>query len=394
MGIQTALLQVAEGDGTHLDEAFRLVHTLKGNAAMVGLGGIVASADALEDAIESGDVDDMLRTAAALASAMPMDEVRHKPPVRVASTVDLDALTNAANELSILRNRLLTGGDVQALDRVVDRVHRGVMSMRLQRVGPVLDRVRITAMEAARALGRRVRVEVEAGDVSLERDHLGPIGEVLGHLARNAVDHGIEPEGARRESGKNPMGLVRVSCRLEGEDAIIEVADDGAGLDLEGLADLVPDVLAEDAIFHPGVSTRPAATETSGRGVGLDAVRSTVARLGGTVAVQSQRGQGTTFTLRVPRRLSLESCLVADVGDETWLVPVAQIGRITTDGKRLQALDGSKLTVSSVGAIVPVPVQPVPAWLRAPTWVGFAILPDGRPAPVVNLVQAAAAMPN
>ncbi len=387
LGIQDALLRAAEGDHSRVQAAFRLVHTLKGNAAMLAIREVVQAAGELEEAIIAGDVDKMLDAASALATAMPMDDHRQAPAARVAQVVGLDELTNAANELTILRNRLLSGGDVQAIDGIVDRVYRGVMSMRLQRVAPVLDRVRISAMEAARKLGKRVRVEVESGNVSLERDHLGPLSEVLGHLARNAVDHGIEPEGARREAGKRPTATLRVACHLDGEDAIIEVRDDGGGLDTAKLAALAPGTRPDEAIFQSGVSTRTHATETSGRGVGLDAVLHTVQGLGGQIQVDSQAGLGTTFTIRVPRRLTLESCLIVHT-DETWLVPVSRVGRIEADGRTILGVDGQATQVHAVGAIIAVPVQPVPTWLDAPHWLGLAILPDGRPAPVVRLAAS------
>ncbi len=203
-----------------------------------------------------------------------------------------------------------------------------------------------TVHEAAHALGKRVRCTIEGEDTLIDRDLLGPLQDVLTHLLRNAVDHGIEPPEERHRLGKPEDGHIVVSARLEHIEVQIQVKDDGRGIDhqrvlekavAQGLVSpadasrLSPDQILR-LLFHPGLSTRQEVTMYSGHGVGLDVVATTVRRLGGTVDIQSTPQQGTTITLRLPLNLSLAQVLLLKVGP--WSLGVLRshvVGVLRTD---------------------------------------------------------------
>jgi two-component system chemotaxis sensor kinase CheA len=164
------------------------------------------------------------------------------------------------------------------------------------------------ARALAARLGKRVDVRVEGRGVPLRREVAGALADALVHLLRNAVDHGVEPPAERSAAGKPPAGRVRIAARAEGADVVLEVHDDGRGLDAAALRAAaaragVPGGAATALALRPGVSTAPAAGAVSGRGVGLDAVRCAARALGGSVELTSAPGTGTTVAIRVPAAL-------------------------------------------------------------------------------------------
>jgi two-component system, chemotaxis family, sensor histidine kinase and response regulator WspE len=195
--------------------------------------------------------------------------------------------------------------------------------------------------DLARSLGREVKLEILGGTTQVDRDILVQLDAPLGHLLRNAVDHGIEPPDARRAAGKPPEGLVRIEARHTAGALQIIVSDDGGGVDLEKLRDAVvgrhlttreavgamsePELL--EFLFLPGFSMKGSVTDVSGRGVGLDAVQDMVKQVRGTVRAASQPGKGTRFELHLPVTLSVVRTLLVEIAGEPYAFPLGSIVR-------------------------------------------------------------------
>jgi chemotaxis protein histidine kinase CheA/CheY-like chemotaxis protein len=213
-------------------------------------------------------------------------------------------------------------------------VRDGAMGLAMVPVRRVLAGLPRIVRDVAGATGKDVRLETHGEDVELDKQVLDGVADALKHLVVNAVDHGCESPEARVAAGKAPQAVVTVSARSVGGTVVIEVGDDGAGVDEQAVRDkaVALGMIPADSplagsqllnlLFTPAFSTASAVTETSGRGVGLDVVRDAVEELGGGVEVRSERGVGTSFVLTLPVTLGVLRCLVARVGDERYAVPV------------------------------------------------------------------------
>jgi two-component system chemotaxis sensor kinase CheA len=311
----------------------------------------------------------------------------------------------------------------------------------------VLDTLPRLAREVARQTGKSVEVELAGAELELDRSILDRLADPLVHLVRNAVDHGIEPAEVRLAAGKPEGGSIQIDARREKNSIRISVADDGGGIDLDAVraraieqgtlhpdlaGDLPPEEIAA-LVFRPGLSTREKVSDISGRGVGMDAVKTTVESLGGYVELRSQPGRGTTTTLVVPITAAVQRVLLVGLGEEIVAVPIAKVERIVelpaasieragreafalVDGEPLLVLNLTErlgLTASAEPAIAPVLlvdlrgqrvgvqieklagqqeiyVKPVPALLAsARTLAGMTVLGDGRPIFVLDLNQIA-----
>lgn len=240
-----------------------------------------------------------------------------------------------------------------ALDRAVVALHGAVATLRLAPLGHVLERLPLQARELAAALGKDVQLEVSGGDLAVDKAIVDGLFEPLLHIVRNAVDHGVEPPAERQAAGKPATARLRLEAMAEGDEAVIALHDDGRGVDVErvrrtavarGLldaqsADALSAAAALDLVFAPGFSTAAALSQVSGRGVGLDAVRAGVTRLGGRVALETEPGRGTTVRIAVPLRAVLTKVAVAFAGGERFGVPVAAIREVV----RLRAADVTEI---------------------------------------------------
>jgi len=285
---------VREGRG---EARARALHTLKGNAAIFGARRLASWCHALEDRAADGDAPsdaDLDELAARVAS------IRQRyGGILAASARRLDV---EEDDVAELRAAVREGADARRLERIID-------GWTEERVRGLLGRLAEQTRALARRLGREpVSVVVDAPLLRVPRGRLDALLAACAHLVRNAIDHGVEDADARAAAGKPPTASIRFGARREGGALVIAVADDGRGVDWERLRakafarglpvssrrDLV------DALFADGVSTRDAVTEVSGRGVGMSAVREAVARLGGSVDVVSNPGQGTAVILALP----------------------------------------------------------------------------------------------
>ena len=265
----------------------------------------------------------------------------------------LDLLMNLAEELLInrmtldnikedLRNPKLTAA-VDTLNRLVSDLQYTVMQSRLVPIGFVFDRFPRMVRDLAKSQKKQVDLVLEGSDIELDRAVIDEIGESLVHLLRNAVDHGIEMPDERRKADKPANGTITVTAKRTKGFAIIEVSDDGQGLNLEGIRNAAKksDVLSPQAtieeLMHSiffGVSTTRQVTAVSGRGFGLNIVKNKIESLGGAVRVESQPQKGTMFTMEIPLTLAVIKALFVEVGSRTYAIPLTNIERLVTVDKR------------------------------------------------------------
>jgi len=246
------------------------------------------------------------------------------------------------------------------MDRSLADLQKGVMKIRMVPIDRVFRRLPRIVRDLSDASGgaKTVRLELEGRATELDKGIVDALGEPLVHLIRNAVDHGIEPAAGRRAAGKPPVGTVRVAARAEGNQIVIEIADDGGGIDpaairrtavARGLlqaqaADALTDAQVLDLIFLPRFSTAAHVTDTSGRGIGMDAVRVSVEALKGQIQVDSRVGRGTTFTLRVPLTLAIIRAMLFRVAGRLFALPLSTIAEIArVDPTAVRTVDGHEV---------------------------------------------------
>ena len=268
----------------------------------------------------------------------------------------LDRLMRVVGELLVARGAFpllvqkLNGGDGAGavkdlkeagsnISRIADELQTSVMSMRMLPVKTVFQRFPRLVRDLARSLGKEVQLVIEGESIELDKTILEQIGDPLVHVIRNAVDHGIEPPVERRAKGKNGSGQLTLRAIHEVGGVSIEVTEDGRGLDANALKRkaieqglLTPEAAAgmsEEAafqlVFLPGLTTAAKVTDVSGRGVGMDVVRSNVRNLHGTIEIRSQPGQGTTFRIQLPTSLMISKGILLEAGGQEYILPLSSI---------------------------------------------------------------------
>jgi len=290
----------------------------------------------------------------------------------------LDALMNLAGELVIDRGRLVQvlrqlteqiGGHpaleqleeiTQHLARVGDDLQDTVMLARLLPIESVFNRFPRMVRDLARKSGKNVDFVMEGGDTGLDRSVIDEIGDPLLHLLRNAVDHGVETPEERVAAGKPSRARITLSAQQVENRIVIAVSDDGRGIDPQRMREaavrkglLAPDAAARlsdteaiDLIFMPGFSSKEQVTEVSGRGVGMDIVRTNVERIGGTIDVRTEPGKGTTFSIAMPLTLAIIRALLVRAGESTFTIPLSAVTetlRIRTD--TIHAMNGRSVVL-------------------------------------------------
>jgi two-component system chemotaxis sensor kinase CheA len=252
---------------------------------------------------------------------------------------------------------------VDSLGRVITDLQYNVMQSRMVPLAYVFERYPRMVRDIAKREQKEVDLKMEGMDIELDRTVVDEIGECLVHLLRNAIDHGIETPAERKKSGKPAMGTIRLSAKRARDFSIIEVSDDGAGLDLSQIKDTAVKkglVAAKatkeeliDAIFF-GASTTKEVSEVSGRGFGLNIVKKRIESLGGSVTVTTEPKKGTTFMMEVPLSLAIIETLFVGVGGATYAIPVASIERlITVDKKNVMGMIDNEAVILN-GESIPV----------------------------------------
>ena len=271
--------------------------------------------------------------------------------IRVSVSV-LDSLMNLAGELVLSRNQLLqavgsterSGLDSVAarVDQVTSELQEAIMQTRMQAVGTVFNKFPRTVRDLSNQLGKQCELTLEGEDVELDKSVIEAIGDPLTHLVRNAVDHGIESPQVRTAAGKPPVGRIVLRAFHQAGKVNISISDDGAGIDIARLKEkaigrglLTPERAAQISdreavrlIFHPGFSLAKEVTGVSGRGVGMDVVKTNVERLGGTVGIDTRLGEGTTIEVHLPLTLAIIPSLIVRCGGERFAIPQASISEL------------------------------------------------------------------
>ena len=269
----------------------------------------------------------------------------------------LDNLMDLVGELVLTRNQILQydreredavlTAASQRLNLITAELQEGVMKTRMQPIGVVWNKLPRVVRDMAVALGKEIRLEMDGAETELDRTIIEAIKDPLVHLVRNACDHGIETPEVRARAGKPPQGRLTLRAYHEGGQVNIEISDDGAGIDVERVkqkaiektllrpepADKLSDREALNLIFQPGFSTAPTVTNVSGRGVGMDVVKSHIEKVGGVVDLMSRPGEGTTVKLKIPLTLAIIPGLVVNSGGERFVIPqVSLLELIRIDG--------------------------------------------------------------
>jgi chemotaxis protein histidine kinase CheA len=248
---------------------------------------------------------------------------------------------------------------VDQLDRISDEIRRGVMDVRMVPIGPLLNRYHRVVRDLTRNSGKIARLEILGEKTELDKRMIDELSDPLLQIVRNALDHGIEHPEVRLAAGKTREGRLSIQAFHRGNSILIQVSDDGAGLDLARLrakgvekglvtpaeAESMTPEQVQDLIWKAGMSTAQEITEVSGRGVGMDIVRSKIEGLHGTVEIDSLPGQGTTFSIRLPLTLAILPCLMIVVDGETFAIPMELV-------KEIIALDRDSLLHTQGGSMV------------------------------------------
>src|SRR5690606_14634852 len=257
------------------------------------------------------------------------------------SAADLTSLQGTLDDLTRQYETLLL-----QQSRVSSELQEGLMRTRMVPFDSLVPRLRRVVRQASSETGRQAQLKLEGAQGELDRNVLERMTAPLEHMLRNAVAHGLESPEARRAAGKPEEGSVRIAVRREGSEVVLEVTDDGRGLDREAIRrrGIERGLIREDSvladgdldalIFEHGFSTVDEVSRLAGRGVGMDVVASEVRQLGGTLDISSERGRGTTFTMRLPQTLAVTQAVFVKIGETSFAVPIASVrgvGRIARE---------------------------------------------------------------
>jgi two-component system chemotaxis sensor kinase CheA len=416
-------------DRDRLDAIFRFFHTVKGSCGFLNLPRFERLSHAAEDVLSDirmgkrmadpatvsavlgimdriGELAEAVADGAALPSenddfligalsTLPDDETVVEPEIKAQAPAPrqggmqtgprtirlplslIDQLMNGVSDMVLARNELSRKlrertADPE-LDNVFERLSTCVADMRdvisktrMQRVDRLFAAIPRMVRDLGRELGKRIDLTLEGGDVEMDREMVEMVVDPLTHIVRNSIDHGIETPDQRRAAGKPEAGSLRVEARQSGNQIVIAIADDGAGINTARLVEkwiaagrLTPAAAARiteqeklDLIFQPGLSTASQVTAISGRGVGMDVVRANVERIGGVIALDNHLGKGLCITLRVPLTLTIIPGLIVRAGGQHFAIPRAAVVEILHDNNetlQISEVGGAKIaTIRSV----------------------------------------------
>ena len=294
----------------------------------------------------------------------------------------LDALMNQVSELIIAKNSLVSLSSnnaagmqnqsyqeqIEYLERITTGLHESVMKVRMVPIESVVNKFPRMIRDLSRTLNKKMELVMTGEETELDRTVVDQIGDPLQHLLRNSADHGLESAELRKERGKPEVGTIRLKAFQEGNNVIIEVGDDGNGIDIEAVkakaiergivtpeqAEKLSDKEVIDFLFMPSFSMAKKITDISGRGVGLDVVKSNIEALGGDVEVKSVYGEGSTFTVRLPLTLAIIQALMVIIGGEKYAIALGSIVSIEdipiTEIKYVEA----KEVINMRGTVIPI----------------------------------------
>lgn len=307
-----------------------------------------------------------------------------KPVVNRSVRVDiekLDVLMNLVSELIIAKNGLVSVSNneegtnlqgfneqIEYLERVTTNLHESVMKVRMMPIETVTQKFPKMVRDLSKKLDKQMKLTMSGEETELDRTVIDEIGDPLMHLLRNSADHGLESAELRAERGKDPVGSIGLNAYQDGNNVVIEVSDDGNGIDVEKvrskaiekgtLTEEVAETMSDkdiiDLLFRPSFSTSKQVTDVSGRGVGLDVVKTKIESLGGDIEVKTALGEGSTFIIRLPLTLAIIQALMVEVGEEKYAVSLGSIQTIEdvekTDIKYVQ----QKEVINLRGTVIPI----------------------------------------
>ncbi len=308
----------------------------------------------------------------------------------------LDRLMALTGELVLGRNQLLQIVRTKnfeslepitvKLDQVTSELQEAIMQTRLQPIANVFNKFPRLVRDISSKLNKKCELMVEGKEVELDKTIIETIGDPLTHMVRNAIDHGIEPPDVRAAKGKPPTGTILLSAFHEGEKVNIRIKDDGGGIDVEKLkkkaiekgvitpeqAMNLSDKEVVNFIFYPGFSTSENVTDVSGRGVGMDVVKTNIEKLGGTIEIETEKDKGTTFDIKLPLTLAIIPALIIQIRDDKYAIPqvnVNELVRVKSEevSKRIQRVKGAEvltlrgmlLPLVRLGEVLETPLEQV-----------------------------------
>ena len=328
--------------------------------------------------------DEKKPAAAAAAKAAPAKSQTSKPIVNRSVRVDiekLDVLMNLVSELIIAENGLVSQSSseevsqsqafneqIEYLERVTTNLHESVMKVRMMPIETVTQKFPRMIRDLSKKLNKKMELYMTGEDTELDRTVIDEIGDPLMHLLRNSADHGLESAEIRARRGKPEVGTVCLDAYQDGNNVVIEVRDDGNGIDVEAVKNkaldkgsITPEQAAAmsdkeiiDLLFKPSFSTAKVVSDISGRGVGLDVVKTKIEALGGDIEVKTELGVGSTFIIRLPLTLAIIQALMVELGDEKYAISLGSIQIIedipVSDIKYVQ----TKEVVNLRGSVIPI----------------------------------------
>jgi two-component system chemotaxis sensor kinase CheA len=463
-------------DRAALDEARRALHTLKGNAGLVELETLAAAAHALEETLadvsappssalllrgldvlsamvasvaemtgQSGPPIPAIEALGQASTLLPIQQppggggddsppaLKTQPSQIAASVRHLDSLLELVEELRLAHSELaqspreMLERHLARQRRLLRELHNTVLETRLLPVGQAFAGFKRLVRDLAASAGCRAGLVIEGVGTEIDRSALDPVRELVVHLLRNALAHGIEPPEEREAAGKPLAGTIRLAARQAGDGVVIEVADDGRGLDRQrvavravalGLCSEEEAAAMADAdlwafLSHPGFSTRSNVDRIAGRGIGLNAVRQGVESLRGRLEIESQPGRSTTVRLQLPAMMALEDVVLVQVGAETCAIPEAIVDGARPAGETVdlptldlrrrlhvpgdgpaagRALLVCRCTDGPVGLLADnvtrretAVIKPLPRRTRRPYLLGAIVTGDGRVVLVLDI---------
>ena len=321
---------------------------------------VVAHEPAAPDSATSTSADSATPAGKAVAEApKPAKPDAKATPAKAATTTGdqsirvhlslLDRLMELAGELVLTRNALIQSvetGDptllqpaAKKVDAITSQLQRAIMSTRMQTIDIVFSKFRRIVRDLSGQLGKQINLEILGEDVELDKTIIEALGDPLTHLVRNSIDHGLETPAQRKEAGKPPFGQLRLHAFHEAGQVVIEVSDNGAGIDPQRIASkaIEKGMMSEEEIarmsekdivrliFHPGFSTAEEVTDISGRGVGMDVVRQNLAKVGGVADIESVLGSGTTIRVKLPLTLAIIPSVLVGISTENFAIPQVNV---------------------------------------------------------------------
>ena len=334
---------------------------------------------------EEKNTETVKKEATAAKASSKQNSMGTKQVVKQSVRVDvekLDNLMNSVSELIIaknglasisaaeveLQNRTEFNEQIEYLERITTELHQSVMKVRMVPIESVVNKFPRMIRDLSKKLNKKMELQMTGEDTELDRTVVDQIGDPLQHLLRNSADHGLESNEARIAAGKPEVGSIFLNAYQEGNNVVIEVGDDGAGINIEkvkkkaiekGLineeqAETMTDKDAVDILFKPGFSTADTISDVSGRGVGLDVVKTNIEALGGDIEAHTKKGEGSTFIIRLPLTLAIIQALMVELGTEKYAIPLGCIQTIEDIAVSDIMYVQSKQVINLRGTVIPL----------------------------------------